>query len=133
MTHADVQAWLDRYVEAWETYDEAAVRGLFSEDAEYRYHPWDEPVRGVDAIVRDWLEPGGSADGRDQPGTWTARYEPWIVEGDRAIVIGETGYFGDASRATELRHYWNCWQLEFDPDGRCRSFVEWFMQRRKAT
>jgi hypothetical protein len=131
MTHPEVQAWLDRYVHAWETYDEAEVRALFSEDAEYRYHPWDEPVRGRDAIVDSWLNPTGPASSRDEPGTWTAHYEPWLVEDDRAVVIGETAYFSDATQTTELRHYWNCWQLELDADGRCRWFVEWFMQRRK--
>jgi hypothetical protein len=49
------------------------------------------------------------------------------------VAIGETAYFTDASRTTEARHYWNIWQLEFGPDGRCRSFVEWFMQRKKAS
>ena len=132
MTRDEVQAWLDRYVRAWETYSEADVRALFAEDAEYRFHPWDEPVRGRDAIVDAWLNPSGPASGRDEPGTWAARYEPWLVDGDRTLVTGETSYFSDATRATEVRHYWNSWQLEFDADGRCRSFVEWFMQRKKA-
>jgi len=131
VTHAQVQDWLDRYIRAWETYEEAAVRALFTEDAEYRYHPWDKPVQG-EAIVDGWLNPTGAGSGRDVPGTWTARYEPWIVEGDRAVAIGETSYFSDATRAIEERHYWNIWQLEFAPDGRCRSFVEWFMLRKKA-
>ena len=132
MTHADVQAWLDRYIRAWETYDESEVRALFTDDADYRYHPWDEPEHGLDTIVDAWLNPSGPASGRDEPGTWTAHYEPWIVDGDRAVAIGETSYFTDATRSTEEKHYWNIWQLEFGADGRCRSFVEWFMQRKKA-
>ncbi len=44
MTHDDVQAWLDRYVDAWRTYDPAVIGDLFTEGAEYRYHPWDEPI-----------------------------------------------------------------------------------------
>ena len=131
MTHAEVQAWLDRYVEAWKSFDPDAIAALFSEDAEYRYQPWGEPTVGRDEIVRDWLNPGGSADRRDQPGTWWASYEPWAVEGDRAVVIGETAYFQDASQAVEERRYWNSWLIEFDAAGRCRSFVEYYMQRRK--
>ena len=126
-----VAGWLARYVAAWESYDEAAIGDLFSEDAEYRYHPWDDPVVGRAAIVKDWLNPGGSADGRDRPGTWWARYEPYAVDGATAVVIGETKYFEDASQATELRHYWNIWTIEFDAEGRCRSFTEYFMQRKK--
>ena len=39
MTHDDVQAWLDDYVDAWHTYDPAAIAALFTEDATYAYHP----------------------------------------------------------------------------------------------
>ena len=46
VTHASVQAWLDAYMHAWETYDAADVEPLFTEDAEYRYHPADEPEVG---------------------------------------------------------------------------------------
>lgn len=33
MTHDDVQAWLDKYLEAWRTYDVEKISELFSEDA----------------------------------------------------------------------------------------------------
>ena len=132
MTHADVQAWLDAYVAAWRTLDELAIRDLFTSDAEYRYHPWDEPVRGIDAIVHDWLNPGGKPENRDKPGTWRAHYEPAVVEGNKAVVVGETTYFEDASQVVVARHYANIWPLEFDGNGRCRSFTEYFMLRKKA-
>jgi hypothetical protein len=38
-TRAQVQEWLDAYLAAWRTYDEAAIRDLFAEDAGYAYHP----------------------------------------------------------------------------------------------
>ena len=128
MTHAEVQAWLDRYVAAWQSYDPGLIGDLFSVGAEYRYHPWDEPTRGRDAIVRDWLEPSGPASTRDEPGTWAARYEPYAVEGERAVAIGETIYYSDATRTTELRRYANSWLLTFDADGRCTGFVEYYMK-----
>jgi ketosteroid isomerase-like protein len=131
VTHVEVQAWLDRYVDAWQRYDPAAIADLFAEDAVYRYQPWGEPTVGRDEIVHDWLNPGGSPDKRDKPGTWWAHYEPWAVDGDRAVVIGETAYYADASRAVEERRYWNSWLIEFDGAGRCRSFVEYYMQRKK--
>jgi hypothetical protein len=46
---AQAQLWLDAYVRAWETYDPAAIGDLFTEDAEYRWHPWDDD----DHIARD--------------------------------------------------------------------------------
>lgn len=131
MTHADVQAWLDRYVDAWASFDAAAIGDLFSADAEYRYQPWGEPAIGREAIVNDWLNPAGNADNRDKPGTWSAHYEPFAVDGKRAVAIGESAYYSDATQATEQRRYWNSWLLEFDDDGRCRSFVEYYMQRKK--
>ena len=63
MDEARVQRWLDDYVEAWRSSDPAAIGALFSEDAQYRYHPWDDPLDGRAAIVGSWL-----AD-RDEPGS----------------------------------------------------------------
>ncbi len=132
LSHDDVQGWLDRYVEAWQSYDPGAIGDLFSADADYRYHPNDEPVRGRDAIVADWLSPAGSAGNRDAAGTFAARYEPWAVEGDRAVAVGTSTYYADASQGSPDRIYDNCFLLEFDADGRCRSFTELFVQRPAA-
>jgi hypothetical protein len=127
MTRDDVQRWLDRYIEAWKTYDPAQVGALFSADAEYRYHPWDAPIVGRDEIVRDWVEPEGPNASRDAPGTYEARYEPFAVDGDSAVAIGWTTYLG-ADGEVE-RTYDNCFLLRFDDAGQCRSFTELFMLR----
>jgi hypothetical protein len=55
ITRQAVAAWLASYVHAWETYDRQEIAGLFSDDASYAYHPWDEPIRGREAIVDSWL------------------------------------------------------------------------------
>jgi ketosteroid isomerase-like protein len=127
MTDEDVQRWLDDYREAWLSYDGTAIAALFSEDARYRYHPWDEPVRGREAIVQSWLEPGGAASGRDEPGTYDGEYRPWFVAGDVAVAVGTSRYWSDASRTTLTQTFHNCWLLRFDGDGRCRDFSEFFM------
>jgi ketosteroid isomerase-like protein len=117
MTHDDVRTWLDAYVDAWHTYDRAAIAALFTEDATYAYHPWDEGealVRGRGAIVADWLEE------QDPPGSWEAQYEPLMVEGDQAVATGTTRYANG-------NIYWNLWLLRFGEDGRCAEYVEWFM------
>lgn len=126
MTRDDVQAWLDRYVAAWESYDPDAIGALFATDAAYRYRPWDAPVRGREAIVEGWLNPGGQST-RDEPGTWEGRYEPYAVEGDRAVAIGKTTYWTDATRSQVHRRYANAWLLRFDAEGRCSEFVEYYM------
>jgi hypothetical protein len=132
VNHDDLQAWLDRYVEAWKTYDRDGIADLFSEDAEYRYNPWeDEPVTGRAAIVEDWLNPAGDPSKRDAPGTFEVAYTPFAVDDDVAVATGMSTYWKDASRAEVDREYYNCYLLAFDDAGRCRSFTEYFMQRKR--
>jgi ketosteroid isomerase-like protein len=119
---AAVIRWLSDYVAAWQSYDPDTIGELFSEDAEYRYHPWDEAVRGRDAIVASWLEEP------DEQGSWTAEYHPWIAEGDRAVAVGVSRYLA-ADRATVESEYHNVFLLAFDNDGRCREFTELYMSR----
>jgi ketosteroid isomerase-like protein len=114
MTPEAVQKWLDAYIEAWRTYDAGAIADLFTEDAAYGYNPWDEPVKGREAIVADWLSD------QDEPGSWTAEYRPLLVEGHNAVAIGETRY-------SDGKVYFNIWQLAFDQEPRCSDFVEWYM------
>lgn len=133
MNHDDVQAWLDRYIAAWESYDPAAIGDLFSEHAEYRFHPGDEPLRGRQAIVDSWLSPGGDPAQRDAPGTWAASYAPYAVDDDVAVGVGTSTYWTDASRAEMKAMYFNVYLLAFDAAGRCRSLTEYFVRPRKAT
>ena len=122
MDRPAVQAWLDAYVAAWKSYDQAAIEALFSADATYRYHPYDDDaVVGRDAIVRDWL------DNRDVAGTYDAHYEPYAVDGDAAVATGRSSYWDDASKAKLSRVYDNVFFLRFDGDGRCTQFTESFM------
>jgi ketosteroid isomerase-like protein len=132
ITREQVQDWLDRYVEAWRTYDAAAIGDLFSDDVEYRYFPYDEPVRGRGAVVDTWLRPGGDPTMRDAPGTYEARYEPWAVDGDRAVAIGRSRYWSDASRTEPTETFDNCYLLRFDEDGRCSAFTEYYVKAPKA-
>jgi ketosteroid isomerase-like protein len=126
MDEARVAAWLTEYVEAWKSYDPAAIGSLFSEDAVYRYHPWDESatsqVRGRDAIVTNWLEDP------DPAGSWTAEYRPWLVHDDRAVAVGVSHYLVADGSAVE-REYHNVFRLVFDGEGRCCDFTEVYMKR----
>jgi hypothetical protein len=120
MTRDDVQRWLDAYVEAWRTYDAAAIGDLFSEGASYAYQPYRAPTVGRDAIVADWL------DEQDPAGSWAARYEPYAVDGDRAVAVGESRYLNPDGTLRTL--YYNVWLLRFDADGRCSEFVEYWRE-----
>jgi hypothetical protein len=121
---AAVASWLERYVAAWRSYDADAIGDLFSTDAVYRYHPWDEGADaavGREAIVASWLED------RDAPGSWTAEYRPWAVEGGRAAAVGVSRYLatGDAPEAV----FHNVFLLRFDDAGRCTEFTDVYMRR----
>jgi SnoaL-like domain len=122
LDHPEFQAWLDRYVAAWKTYDPAQIGDLFSPDAEYRYHPQDEPVRGRDAIVASWL------DGPDPVGTYDARYRPLAIDGENHVASGWSRYF--AADGSPRDEYWNIYLCHFDAAGRCTSFTEWWIQNR---
>jgi hypothetical protein len=127
LTKETVTAWLRAYVRAWETYDPDEVADLFTEDAAYAYHPFDEPIRGRLAIVASWLE------GKDPAGTYDGRYEPVAIDGNIAVANGRSRYFKDATKADLDREYDNLFLIEFDDHGRCRSFREWYMSPRGQT
>ena len=131
MTRDDVQGWLDRYIAAWEADDAAAIGDLFTADARYRFHPSDEGFVGREAIVRSWLDPTGDASTRDEPGTWEAAYEPFVVGGHRAVAVGWSRYYDDTSKTTIRFVFDNAYLLEFGEDGRCRSFTEFYVERPK--
>ncbi len=123
MTHDEVQRWLDRYVEAWRTNDPAQVEALFTEDGVYRYRPYggdEHAAVGREAIVQAWMEEG------DPPGSWEAQYEPWAVEGNRAVAVGRSDYL--ATEKAMARRFHNAFLLTFATDGRCADFTEYYMR-----
>ena len=122
MNRSDVQAWLDRYVEAWRANEPEPIKALFTEDAVYRYRPYDDPEQmttGNEAIADSWLEQP------DDPGSWEAKFEPYAVEGDRAVAVGFSRY--RASDTQPERTYHNAYLLRFAADGRCSEFSEFYM------
>jgi hypothetical protein len=124
MTKSDLQSWLDRYILAWRANTAMAIEELFTEDATYRWHPYDEGdemVTGRDGIVAAWLEEP------DDPSAWEAIYQAWAVDGDRGVGIGTSRYLttGDEPERT----YHNCFLMRFADDGRCSEFTEYFMLR----
>lgn len=129
MTAEEVQAWLDRYIAAWASYDADSIGDLFTDDALYRFHPSDDGFVGRDAIVEAWLAPSGDASTRDDPGTWEARYEPFAIDGRRAVAVGWSRYFTDSSKASVENVWDNVYLIEFADDGRCKLFVESYVQR----
>ena len=120
-----VQRWLDAYSHAWITYDPEEIGSLFSDDAEYRWHPWDEGdavVRGRFQIVAAWLE------NRDAAGTYRGEYRPLLVTDNMVIAVGKSYYYTNQTQGTLDRVFDNLWVMQFTDEGQCRSFTEWYMQ-----
>ena len=108
-------AWMNGYLAAWASNDAADIATLFAEDATYRPEPHTEPWRGRDAIVRRWLAR------KDEPGRYRFHWHPVALDGDLAVVQGETTY--------PDRTYSNLWLIRLDEHGACTEFTEWWMDR----
>jgi ketosteroid isomerase-like protein len=48
--------WLESYKRAWEQRDADAAADLFTENGVYAWGPFEEPMRGRDAIRTRWAE-----------------------------------------------------------------------------
>lgn len=121
MDERSVQTWLDRYIEAWRTNDAGTIAELFGRDAQYRYHPADDPIVGPAEIAASWLAHP------DEPGSWDAWYRPYTVDDDRAVATGISTYLQDDG--TVDRVFDNVFLLRFDEADRCVAFTEWFVER----
>jgi hypothetical protein len=133
VTREDVDRWLDAYVQAWKSYDRRQIEALFAGDIAYRYHPEDDAIEGRAAVVDSWLGESDNPDAseRDEPNTYDAAYRAVAVEGDVAVATGITSY-RDRPGGAVVRVYDNCFVMQFDSEGRCREFTEWFVQRTKS-
>ena len=130
MDQIAAQDWLDRYVAAWMSYEPDAIGALFSADVAYRYHPYDKPILGREAVVASWLGESGADDAstRDEPGTYEATYAPVAVDGDVVVAIGRSTY-RRGSGGPVVRVYDNCFVMHFDSVGQCRDFTEYYHKR----
>jgi len=126
----DAQAWLDRYVAAWLSYDADDIASLFTEDVLYRYHPYDDPIVGREAVVASWLGEANSdgASTRDAPGTYAAQYEPVAVDCEIVVATGTSSY-RERLDGPIVRVYHNCFVMRFDAEGRCKEFTEYYIRR----
>jgi ketosteroid isomerase-like protein len=111
-----VQAWIDGYVQAWNSNDPADIRALFTQDAAYYTEPYGPPWEGRDEIVRQWL------DRKDEPGQAQFSWHPLAVTSEVAVIQGEVAY------PSEGHTYSNLWVIRLDTEGRCTEFTEWWMR-----
>jgi ketosteroid isomerase-like protein len=120
-TLAALSDWLDRYEQAWRNNDPEQIRTLFTDDAVYRWNPWDDDTaEGLEEIVQAWLEQP------DDPDDWTLECEPLAVEGDLGVARCVTRYRATARGPARVFH--NIWLVTLTDDGRCSDYTEYYMK-----
>jgi hypothetical protein len=127
VTREDVERWLAAHDDAWRSAEAVAIADLFADDAVYHLGPWDAPWRGLagpfrgrEAIAAGWIA-GGIASER-----FATESEILAIEGRRAVVRRRITYF-KADGSVESR-YDTCWLIDFDVDGRCAEYQEWYVE-----
>jgi len=109
--------WLEGYKAAWEQRDPEAAAALFTENAQYREMPYNEPFPGRAGVRDYWARVTATQS------DVSFRYGTPVVEGNRAAVewwvnmknggvdvtlAGEFMLtFDDAWLCSELREYWH--------------------------
>jgi ketosteroid isomerase-like protein len=116
-----VETWLRGYRRAWASDDADDIGALFSEDATYLPSPFGKAWVGRMGIVDEWIKRG------DSRVKWRFEHEILAVEADTGIVRGLTTY--EATDKDAEKVYANLWIIVFAPDGRARSFEEFWMEK----
>jgi len=107
-----VTTWVDGYLRAWRTNEADDVAAIFSEDATYYARPQQEPWRGRQQIVQEWLSR------KDYQVNWTFEWSLVAIEDDRAVIEGIAVY-------AQAGTFANVWVITLDNDGKCTEFREW--------
>lgn len=118
MDEDGIRSWLSAYGQAWERKETSAFVALFAPDVRYYWTPFEEPKQGQKEVAQAFESAVARqesigfrstvllADGRSSLAHWHCAFDRvpggWRVELD--------GIF----------------QMEFDAEGRCRVFREWW-------
>jgi uncharacterized protein (TIGR02246 family) len=111
-------SWLTAYGKAWENRDPEAAAELFSQDAIYYETPFEQPMKGREAIIAYWSQVPRTQD------QIRFSYEILAIQGDFGIAHWTAGFIRLPSQS--LVKIDGILTTELDRDGRCRIFREWW-------
>jgi ketosteroid isomerase-like protein len=111
-------AWMTAYGRASAENDPRASANLFAPDARYYENPFDEPMVGREAIYAYWNK--GAQNLKDKESS----FEILAVSGDTGIARWQSSFTViESGKRLAL----DClFVVEFDEEGLCRTFREWW-------
>lgn len=118
LTREHFQQWMETYGRASAENDPQASANLFAENAAYYETPFAEPMIGRDAIYEYWNK--GAQNLKDKESS----FEILAVNGNTGIARWQSKFTVlESGKRLEL----DClFIVEFDNDGLCQTFREWW-------
>jgi SnoaL-like protein len=118
MTIEDLSTWLDAYRRAWEGRDADAAAALFTEDAAYHWGPFEEPLRGREAIRERWQS------AVDAQADVSFGHEPLAIGDGSGLARWWVSFVVPAA---DIRvRLEGIFQVALDDEGACHDFREWW-------
>lgn len=126
MTEAELSRWLDAYGRAWERQDPDAAASIFTEDGTYAWGPFNEPIRGREAIRAAWQH---ATQGQQE--NIRFGYEVLAVTDERGIARWWASMTGRSTgRPVKME---GIFLVTLSPSGECEVFREWWNEDPPAT
>lgn len=118
MNHQQFEHWLQRYAKAWETRDMSVADTLFTKTATYQETPFDEPLRGYQAIV----EYGQNVNARQAEVNFT--YDIIAVSEEVGVAHWRVSFI----QKPEQEHVTldGIFVVKLNDNGQCTEFREWW-------
>jgi len=121
LTHGDGQDVLEAYKRAWERRDPDLAVELFSAEIEYRDDPFEEPMRGSNAVREYWNEAAAT-----QVHVEFDAERIWVS--GRTVLASCHAAYTRRSNAERVRLR-GFMTLELDDAGKISRFREWWHRR----
>lgn len=118
LTHEHFRRWMESYGKASEENDPRASANLFSQNARYYENPFDDPIKGREAIYEYWLRGAQTLKEKETAFEILAvKNRLGIAHWKAAFIVTESG----------KRKLLDClFVVTFDDNGLCETFREWW-------